>query len=308
MNRKKKWQLGILLLAGLSLTGCSKPTKISVLTGMAAKLAKAKSYSAELGMDMEADVAATGFHMDVDMDGCFVLEGTMDPQNIHMKGSFNVEALGQKTAVDMDLYEIQNEKDIDVYVDTQTSGIDSGWFHSATEMPDMGNPNILTLLKDLNSEENKTFLEGITLEEEPVEINGTECFLLKGTETGPLIEKWAEYLQEMQVSLDEDTRKILESTNWSGIEVPFELYVDQKEKYPVKLTMDLSAAVNSIITDSLQEALFSEALPSSLDLSMNYEKLNLELNFESFDETPKITLPAEIKGGNVKEISANSLS
>ena len=68
------------------------------------------------------------------------------------------------------------------------------------------------------------------------------------------------------------------------------------------MTIDLSTAANSVITDSLKEAIFSEALPSSLDLSINYEKLTLEMNFESFDEISGITLPAEIKEGTVTKI------
>lgn len=297
---KKRWKYlgmsGVLILSSLGLSGCTKVTKESLLTKMAAKMVNTESYSAVMDMDMKLNLEASGFQMDMIIGGNFDMDVTTEPQAAYMNGTMNMEVIGQKMDMNMEMYSVQAGDDMEIYAKTNFMGVDTGWLKTSAKSSGMDVGGITDFMKNFQEESIKKLLDNVTLAEETVEIDGVECYVITGTETGDVIQPWIDYLGEsMGDALDNDEAELLKSMDWSKINVPIELYIDKKETRPVKINMDLKETMNTMMSDVMTQAFATGNVPESFSFEMSFENCDVAMSFDSYGEVEAITVPEDVK-------------
>lgn len=296
---KKNWKaLSLAGIVAFSMMGfeSSAADKEELLNSAVEKMKEISSYSAGMNMDMKMKMLTDGFQMDMIVDGDFAMDITMEPQAVHMDGDMNMEALGQKMDMGMEMYSVPDGDNLEVYVRVDVPGEESGWQRTTGSTAGMDLGKATEFIEELQSEILEELIDEMALADETTQINGRECYKLSGRGTGEMIMPWIDYLKEnMPGTITEESGDMLNILDWSKLEVPFELYIDQNENYIVQMTMDMKDAMNSMMTDILAEALIVGDASEGLDMKMTFETCTMTMTMDSFGQVETITVPEEVK-------------
>ena len=300
-SRKMIGAIGLTIAVSLGIGGCGKVTTEKALNKMYEKLEKNNAYDATLTIDTKFALSTQGMNMDMLMNGTFDMQMDQSTRSMHMDGTMDMEVFGQKIDMDMDMYSVPENGEMTSYMKVVAMGENSGWVRSDDEANSINMDNMDEFIKEYQKDILKKMAENVTLAEDTVEINGVECYVLTGIETGDMIEPVIDYLKENISAGDEEAVEQMvaafDKIDWSKVEIPMELYVDKKEYMPVKINMDMKSSMNYLISESMDLAmeLASGKLPEGFDMDITFETCNVEMIYNSLSESMDITVPEEVK-------------
>lgn len=289
----------------LSMSGCGKMTIEKLMTNMDEAMAgKAIAYS-EVGMDMTASMGMSVMGMDMSMDMVMNMDMDMwtseDPIKSYMEGTMHMEVLEQEIDSDMEIYMEENG---DVLSSYTYSGMDDSWSYSEEEF----DREEYLAMNDVSHLPMEDRFADAVLDEETVEINGREAYVLHITCTG----------DDMNSLMDKVGGSVMNSSEYSdlsfdGLSVPAVYYVDTETFLPIQIELDMEG-MDTLINDMLEKELGSlgsdsgskglrgdddtSSLTSSLDdVDVNITEItfHMTLNNISFDPQDVPSVPEDIK-------------
>lgn len=266
--KNRKYGLAAILALALTfiLGGCQKAATPERLLGeMAANMAKMESCTMDMKMDMNIGASIEGFDMDMGIVMDMDTEVITEPARVHGTGKVSMDVMGENMDMDMEMYSLQEDGKNLSYVKIYDS-----WIKQETE--DMSATMEAYTFKDIQE-----LSESLELAEETRTENGKECYVLSGNISGDAIKGMLDtVLSNMNSSgLDMDT-DVFASTR-----LDYQLFIDKKDKYPVKMTMDLKDLMESAMNASQDEVAFT---CSGCDFTYNFTAFNTVTSIELPDE------------------------
>ena len=265
--KKKKTALLLVLTGGLCaslLCGCSDSmTPKKVMNQVEKNLSKVTSFANQVEMDikMEEIVHYTKVTMDMEM------ENTMKPKAGHARGTAEVTMRGVSLNSEMEIYQVSEDGKQVTY-----SGLDGQWSQETAEKSTGG----IALDKNLFSEMGDS-MGGFCLAEQPVEVDGKECYEMYGDVTG---EELTGILGSQMihgfglVELPDDSAV-------AQLEIPIIFDIYREEMLPARMIVDMTEVLNELY-DTLGE-------------STDVTHYVIELSFMGYNQIDEITVPEEVK-------------
>lgn len=289
----------------LSISGCGKMTIEKLMTNMDEAMAgKAIAYS-EVGMDMTASMGMSVMGMDMSMDMVMNMDMDMwtseDPIKSYMEGTMHMEVLEQEIDSDMEIYMEENGDVLSTYT---YSGMDDSWSYSEEEF----DREEYLAMNDVSHFPMEDRFSDAVLDEETVEINGREAYVLHITCTG----------DDMNSLMDKVGGSVMNSSEYSdlsfdGLSVPAVYYVDTETFLPIQIELDMEG-MDTLINDMLEKELGSlgsdsgskglrgdddtSSLTSSLDdVDVNITEITFHMTLSniSFDPQDVPSVPEDVK-------------
>lgn len=269
MKKKKYSLLAILsLLLVFVLGGCQKAaTPEGLLEEMAEKTAKMDSCSINMLMDMKISASVEGLDMDMGLLMDMDTDITSDPVRMHGNGKFSVSMLGQDMDMDMEMYSLQEDGKNLSYVK-----IYDNWIKQ--EAQDMSSALEAYTFKDF-----RKMSQSLELDEKTQSENDKECYVLSGNISGSSIKG---VLDTVLGSMDSSGIE-LDTNAFADTRLDYQLFIDKKDKYPVKMTMDMKNLMEAAMNASQDEVNFT------------CESCDFTYNFTAFNTVESIELPAEAR-------------
>ncbi|MBU3875643.1 hypothetical protein HGO97_007440 [Faecalicatena sp. AGMB00832] len=261
----KKGQSIILLgiLCTILTVGCSsKMTPKKMMASVSTNLAKAKSVTNTLRMDIELEDVLDTMKINMDMK----MENTVKPKAGHALGSAEVEFGGTKLGSDIEIYQVNEGREAVTY-----SRMYDKWSREASD-----NSKKSTFNGNLFQEAGDS-IESFRIAEQNVEVDHKECYQMYGNVTGK------ELLEFMGLDMmgafglveipDEDAI--------TSLEVPVTIEVYKEDMLPARVIVDMTDVMNELY--------------DKYDKSTNVNDFTIELGYTGFDDVKEILVPQEVK-------------
>ncbi len=270
MLKQCKRGMGVVLaiLAVVQLTGCKEVTKLTLLKKVAEQVSQAESYAMNMKMSLEAGGSVSGITVNIGMDMDLNMDINQEPQVIHTKGTLSMNALGQNQEIPLEMYSLEENGKTMVYTDSNGT-----W--TKEEGEEFGK-----MTGTLGAEQYLSMAESVELEKETKDVAGQECYILTGSIKGDLLES---AMGTMIETFEESG--LLEDLNFSKTQIPIQLYIEKKDFYPVRMTMDMK---------SIMEEAFEAAIAQG-GVEFTCDTCTMEMEFSSFNQLENIELPEEVK-------------
>lgn len=298
---KKKMITG-LALAGIAavsagLAGCggqpvkqAAVTKDSLLEKAVDTFADMKSADADIKMDLDVKMSASGFSMEMKNNTDMKLEGITDGTS-HMKGHMNLVALGQNKDADIETYTVKDGNDLIQYSKTAESGSDGTWTY--TVIPDgaqLTTSSGLDVSKIAEAyEKMKDAFSELTLHDGTVNYNDVDCYLMDGTITG---EKLVQIMSESGQEADQTTVENAKMMNYDTA-----LYFRASDETIYAVEMDLGKAMENMIAAQTSQN-------TGMDMDISAEAMKVGVIFNSFNSVNEVTVPEEVKKSAIESSEA----
>lgn len=260
----------------LNITGCGKVTSESILKSMSQNMSKEENYKIDMLMDLKAGGTVQGLSVDINMNMDMGMKINTNPEIAHAEGNMSLEMLGMDQSSPLEVYTV---KEGDNTVSYSKTG-EEGWTKEVQG----------DLSKNLNAYDFKEFeklASNLELEKNTTDLNGVECYALKGILDGEALST----LLDSALSAMNDSAEIMGDANWAEIKIPIEFYITKKDSMPVKMSLDLQ----SMMLEVMKSAGAQE------EVEFNCEKCTFDLKFGSFGEVETITLPEDVKNSAVEK-------
>ena len=223
--------LALMMILGLS--ACSKENDMTadeIVTAAYDNVQAAKSNTGDMLMEMDMTIAAEGMSLQMTMSMDMFIESYVgDPAIAHVKGNMKISAMGQEQTQEMEVY-TSTENDL-----TKTfSSTDGVWTYS--EDSDSSSAASMAQLGEAIFKTQGAW----TLENAKVKINDKENYVLKTTIKGDQIGELMDLGEQMLDSLG-DT-----GVDFSGMEIPVEIYVEPESLLPTKMVVDMSSVFTNL--------------------------------------------------------------
>lgn len=243
--------------------GCSsKMTPKKMMASVTENLAKVKSVTNTLSMDIELEDVLDTMKISMDMK----MENTVKPKAGHAAGTAEVEFSGTKLGSDIEIYQVEEGAEAVTY-----SRMYDKWSREATDSTQKStfNGNLFQEAGDS--------IETFRIAEQNVEVDQKECYQLYGNVTGK------ELLEFMGLDMmgafglveipDEDAIV--------NLSVPITIEVYKEEMLPARVIVDMTDVMNELY--------------DKYDKSTNVNDFTIELGYTGFGEVKKIQVPDEVK-------------
>lgn len=266
MNKNVKKVCSIILLTVFVIilsVGCStKMTPKKLMSAVSKNLAKAKSVTNTLRMDIELEGVLDTMKVSMDMK----MENTVKPKAGHASGNAEVDFSGTKLGSDIEIYQVDEGDKFVTY-----SRMYDKWSREASDHSKKS-----TFDGNLFQEAGDS-LESFHIAKQNVEVNEKECYQMYGDVTGK------ELLGFMGLDMmgafglveipDEDAI--------ANLSVPVTIEVYKEEMLPARVIVDMTDVMNDLY--------------DKYNKSMNVNDFTIELGYTGFDEVEKIQVPEEVK-------------
>lgn len=286
----KKKHVLILTAAAVSVValggGCGKKvTAESLIEQVTKNIQDKSSVEGNLVLDFEGSVsveqdgASAGLDMAMNMD--MDMQSTYDKDNpqdnaTYLKGKMKVEMMGANVSVDMENYTVPEGDKMVTYTGTQGE-----WMRQEADKEDSENTSGEMFGFDL-----KSFTEDggkIELADETEEIDGKKCYKLTVGVSGDMLGNLLDMPSGMMGgSMPTD------GLDFSEASVDYVMYIDKKEKLPVKVSIDAASMMNSMM-DTLGET----------GVAVDVEKFEILAEVEGYDTVDEIKVPDDVKASAV---------
>lgn len=284
-NFMKKTKIAIVgITAIMALTGCrGKVTPASLLKDAAEMSSKAESVEMTMNMEMDAKISMTGVSVDLGMDMDLDADVTYDPILMQADGKMSVKSPDGDQSIDMQMYAEADGKDLIIYAKT----VDGEW--SKMELEGLADLTSVAMTSD-----NSAVMESLELAKDTETINRIECYKISGSIKGEDMEGFAESMEDNEMLKDIDLK---------DVEIPIEYYIAKADKYPVRITVDMTSMMDDMATSMMKVAMGSGAMGAELDsLKLSIETCTFAVDYTDFGKVDKIEIPSEAK--DAKEASA----
>ena len=282
-NTVKRLLAGLLALTlVLGLCACGGPrTPAEVMKKAGENLAKAKSMTFDMTLEMSMSAGSEAVDMTISMDG----ETTTEPVVVHADMTIDLGALG---AMEMELYAEQNDTTVTSYISAM--GV---WMKEEEALDEA------TAALDAKGDMGSSLALASGLEEIGTEtVDGVEATRYDGVITK---ENLQEVLKNTGV-LDDlgdamDLKKRLEDAAENTAElgdIPISIWIDKKAMLPVQYEMDMTEMMQKLIARTGEG---TESLGGLLTIN----KVRVSMTVSDLDSVGEIVIPDEAK--NAQPIS-----
>lgn len=282
--KKILWKRGCVVFGGgllvLSLAGCGKVTSETLLKSMSQNMSKEENYKMDMVMDLQAGGTVQGITLDIKMNMDMGMKVNTDPQVVFGEGAITLDMLGMNQEMNMQMY---TTKDGDQTV--SYSKLDEGEWQKEVS------GDIEEMIKSYDFEALQNLAGNLELAEKTEDIDGVECYALKGNLDGEALET----MIKSALSIMDNSTNLMGEADWSKMELPVEIYISKKEKKPVKMSMDMK----SMMLESMKGSDTGE-----VDVEFKCDKCTFDIKFASFGEVEKITVPEEVVNSAVEKEEA----
>lgn len=262
MKEKKLSVLfAIVLVLALAAAGCGKKaTPENLLEDVGKNLAKVESVSGD--MNMSFSVSLNGETVGTGME--LSLEATADPRATHMSGPVAMQMSGEEYQADVELYAVEMDGELATY-----SGMSGAWSRSTQEMSkDVMNTSTYEKLAES--------ADSFKLSEDLAEVNGQECFELKGNVEGELLE---ELMGEELMAANDGKTDLPTEDQIEGASLPCTILIYRDTILPAKISIDMD--------DIMQETYASFGDSAEAEGSV-------EITYSEYDKVEEIRVPDQV--------------
>lgn len=265
--KKKKATLFLVLTVGFCaslICGCSgKMTPKKMMKQVEKNLSEVTSFANKVEMDikMEELVHYTKVTMDMEM------ENTMEPKAGHARGTAEVTMRGVSLNSEMEIYQVAEDGNQVTY-----SGLDGQWSQETAEKSTGG----IALDKNLFSEMGDS-IDSFRLAEQPVEVDGKECYEMYGNVTG----KELTGVLGSQMIHGFGLVELPDDSAVAQLEIPVIFDIYHEEMLPARMIVDMTEVLNELY-DTLGE-------------STDVTHYVIVLSFMEYNQIDEITVPEEVK-------------
>ena len=271
MRTKRKTIISLLVCIGIGmmLTGCiGKMTPKKLLKAVSENMGKVSSFSNTVEMDIKLEnvVSVTEVSMKMNM------EHTTEPRAGHVKGDASLKLRGVELSSSMEVYQVEEDGKQVTY-----SGMDGVW----TKDNESGNSTI-TLNQDFMSGIGTDVTE-FRIADEPVEVQGKECYEMYGDVTGQELMGLlgAEILNAYGLVELPDAEAV------QKLKIPVTMDIYKEEKLPARIYIDMTDVMNELF----------ESQSETTDVN----DFTIQLEFGEYGKVKRITVPEEVKNIIEKE-------
>lgn len=247
------------------LSGCSgRVTPAGLFEEASRRMQEVSSSSnrVELDIQLEDVLDLREVNMEIEM------ENMTDPPAGHAKGTAEVNIVDAEVSGDLEIYQVMEDGEYVTY-----SSLDGDWEREVTA-PD--SENHLGLDGNIFAQEGEV-LEEFRLAEEPVTVEGKECYQMYGDVTG----------EDLMGLLGKDMINAFglvdlpseEAVKELDVPVIFDIY--KEELLPARIIVDMSGVLNDLY-DSYGE-------------TTKVNLYSIELVFTGYDQVDEITVPQEVQ-------------
>lgn len=266
MSKNVKKVLSVIVTAIFCMllsVGCStKMTPKKLMLAVSENLAKAKSVTNTMRMDIELETVLDTMKVSMKMD----MESTVKPKAGHASGSAEVNFSGTKLASDIEIYQVNEGKEAVTYsrmydkwsreaaVQAKTSTFDGNLFQEAGDS-----------------------IESFRIAKQNVEVSEKECYQMYGDITGK------ELLGFMGLDMMGafGLIQIPDEKAIASLQVPVTIEVYKEELLPARVIVDMTDVMNDLY--------------DKYDTSTNVNDFTIELAYTGFDDVKEIQVPQEVK-------------
>lgn len=257
--KKKMYGAAAVLLCVTVIGGCGKKaTPQNLLADMAKNAAKTESVSGSIMLDMGmgTELGTVGMKLDMDM------ESMKKPEAMHMQGKLGFNYTGVDMSLDLEMYELKEDGQYVVYA--SSNGV---WTKEASEEDEISfQAGAFNDLDDM--------ADSFTLSEEKTEVEGKECFELKGEFKGEDLGDLIDPSMLGELGAGEGISEGM----FDDVTIPCTLEIYSKTILPARITMDMS-----------------DALKDLGDETASIERISVSMTFKEYDKVKEIKLPEEAK-------------
>lgn len=228
--------LCLVMVVGL-MAGCEKAMDLKTLTQKMDEATKNQtSMSAKMAMDLEMSLGVTGVTMNVAMGMDMEAKTDMATGNMYMDMDVDAEMLGETQEISMEVYADTEDGTTTVYTydsstDTWVKQVLEGYMEQVQELQ-----GVTITMSEIPEEK-------MSLAKEKETVNGRECYVLTadldGTYFDDAMKAVMEQAMETEAELDEETKALLESFDWSKLNSKMVYHVDAETFVPVQVSAEL---------------------------------------------------------------------
>ena len=296
---KKKIITGIAVIGMIAvsapLAGCgaqatrqAEPvTKDSLLDKALDTFTKMESMNADINLNMDLKLGATGISMEMENKTDMNVEGIKDGDS-HITGNLHVVAMGQEKDVQIESYTVREGDDTVHYSKTDDGSNKGNWTYfktpadisGITDTTGSGNDiseMSISQIADIYSRLKESFSD-LNLHSETVSYNNVNCYLMDGTIKG---EKLAQLTDTLGQNPDEASLQ-----NMKMMDLDTKLYFRSNDETPYAIEIDLGKAIENIISSQ------SEQMKG---VEVSAEEMKVGIIFDSFNEVKEVKVPDSIK-------------
>lgn len=265
MEKKRRYvaaAAGILVCIA-AVSGCSrKMTPEKLIRTVQKNMQEVRSASSSLEIDIELEDILDHMQVSVEMS----MEHTLDPAAGHAAGHASADINGNEAASEIEIYQVKEGKN-----DVMYSSMYGQW----TRSEDTGASNTSSGEDFFRHAEDA--VEGFWLAKEPVEVKERQCYEIYGDMEG---EKLMEFLGKDMIEAY-GLAELPQEDALEKLEIPVILDIYQEEKLPARILVDMTE-----IMDQLYE---------SYGRTMGVNHYKIEVVYDGYNETEKISVPDEVK-------------
>lgn len=280
--------LTVVMVLGL-LAGCEKPMDAKTLTQkMDEAMKDTTAMAAKMDMEMEFTIGVSGMTMTMGMDMVMDVKGNMDTGAAYADMEVSVEALGQSEAVEMEMYAATEDDKMVSYVyesttDSWTKSETAGMFESLEQFQGAG-----TTYAEFPE-------EGMTLAKEKETVNGKECYVLTVEMDGTYFQDaMTASMEAAMAELDEESKAILESIDWSKLSATMVYHVDAETFEAVQLSGELLGmgdVMNSMFAGVMGEMMGMDG--AEMELTVDVPTCKFSMTDVVYNDVEIPTVPQE---------------
>lgn len=251
---------------------------VDVYAAAQEKMNEIKSLNGAMTMEMDANVSMGGETQAIHMVSTVDMSCFYDP--LHFKADVNMDA-GEAGSTKMTIYaEVADDGTYTMYM-----GDGTNWQSQSVQMDALKSYDAASNMAAY-MQESYHFQDAGT-----EEVNGKNARKYTGVATGDDMKQ----LIESSGTLDSLSALGIDASQAEAMfqdlgDLPITLWIDETEYYPVKYEMDMTATINSLMSNMI-ESLGEEAA----GLTMEYTKAHMSMTCSDYNAVSDFSIPDDVK-------------
>jgi len=273
----KKYRKTIMLLATITiliglLSGCGKPTPISIAKNVVEAMKDLKSVDGTTEVDLKATLPANpavginggdmGMKMNMDFQSILAPKPAMHSSGkISMSGPVRIET-------DTESYSVKSDGGYTAYTSLVGKWMKQTSNDKKLSMDTLAKKDVYQAIVDKKVK--------ASLDDELQKVGKKDAYLLKVTLKG-------EYVKELFSSLGDITKDISDNLNPDDININMDIYIYKDSSLPAKVTADLGDLTDAMISGTDEEN------------AAKIKEITLSMTMNSYNKVKPIQVPEEVK-------------
>ena len=272
------------LFAGCAKTEPENITKEVLFSDAINNFKKNNALLATADLDMDLNIEASGFSINVTGSSKYDVEGDLKNEVIHSVGDTDLEVFGLDQKMHTETYTTREDDSTVTYMcETTTENDSTEWSYKKTATDDV---NWLDRIASVNVNDNEfksqldEFAKGVNLSSDTSKADGTDCYVVSGVVT--LDNDMLSSMAEGTTAITADN-KVMADSVW---------YFNKKNHELKKVELDLASAIDNVSTQVE-------------DVKVTPAKCNIIIYF-SYDKKINLSIPADIKDSAKERVDSDN--